>query len=204
MAQPSPGPMVTNGDVAAAVRDTMREWVPFYLAQVDDDHDLERGTTAPPRLWLTRSELGRFADEEPPILIVACPGTIGDPVRHKGSSASYGAWFQVNIGVTAGGATEDGSYDLADRLGAAVLYTVAQQGDMGGLAAGSVWKGNRSDPVPPARRLMASETLVHVFVDRIVDSRGVLPRAVPPDPTDPADPTPTPSGVRVSVTRRTA
>lgn len=201
MGQPAPGPIVLPTDVALAVRDTLKGWVPYYLARIDEQLDLDPGTTTPPRSWGVATDMDRWLEETPPALLVVCPGTVGDPERH-GDAAAYGAWFRVNVGITAGGATEGGSWDLAGRLGAAVYTTIAQQADMGGLAADTRW-GGMNVAETRNRKLVAAEAIALVRVDHIVATRGpLLPRVLPDPPTDPAAQTPTPSLARERVTVR--
>lgn len=200
MAELVVGPVVTPADVEEAVRTTMANSIPFYLAEIDLQHSLPRGTTKPPRLYVSRADNERWAEEPPPILVVACPGTVGPPERH-GDRASYGAWWQVNVAVTVGGATESGSRALAGRHLAAVTLALSQQTEMGGLTADSRWQGGRVDAVPPQRTLLACEGVAHVYVARVVDSRGLLPRDIPePTQPTPAPPTIPPTGLRVRVT----
>lgn len=205
MAQPTPGPIVLTADVETAVRDTLKTWVPFYLADIDDQQDRPRsgpGATVPPRSWSIASENDRWLEETAPALLVACPGTMDQPERH-GAGGSYGAWYQVNIGVTASGATEAGSRDLVSRHAGAVVYTLAQQRTMGGLVEDTEWLGHRADVIDRDRKLAAVEILARVYVGGVVDTRGpLIPRDVPPTPTDPAAPTPTPHTARVTVTTR--
>lgn len=198
MPQPSVGPVVTPADVEIAVRDTLRETIAFYLARVDEQHGLPAGTTAPPRGFVARSENERWDEEAPPFGVVACPGTVGEPDRH-GERGSYGAWWQVNVGVTVGGATEEGSRALASRHLAAIMLVCGQQQDMGGLAEATDWIGGRIDAIPPQRTLIACEALARVYVGRVLDTRGLIPRDLPADPTDPPAPAPTPTGMRVRV-----
>jgi hypothetical protein len=198
VADVNPGPIVLPSDVEIAVRDVMQEWVPYYLGDIDEQSGRERGETAPPRTWDVASENDRWLEETPPALLVVCPGTVDEPDLH-GKTGSYGAWWQVNIGVTAGGATEVGSRGLAGRHAGAVLYVLAQQRDMGGLAADVRWRGLRTDVVDRRRKLAACEVLAHVRIARVVDTRGRLPHTVPNPKTDPHSPDPDVSGTRVRV-----
>lgn len=199
MAVPSPGPIVLTSDVATAVKDTLEQWVPYYLSQIDEQLALDPCTTTPPRSYSVGAEMDRWLEETPPAVLVVCPGTAGDPERH-GDDASYGAWFRVNIGITAGGATEEGVHDIGGRLGAAVFTTVAQQGDMGGLAQDTRWGGVNVAPTRN-RKMVAAECIALVYVRKIVASRGpLLPRTPPAEPCGPADDVPVPSSHRVRVT----
>lgn len=195
----APGPIVLQSDVEIAVRDTLKEWVPFYLADIDEQQGRQRGTTKAPRLWDIASENAtRWREETPPSLLVVCPGTVDDPKMH-GDDAAYGAWFRVSIVVAAAGATEEGSRAVAGRHAGAILYTLAQQGDMGGLAQHTRWLGYGDAPSPRDRSVTEVEVLARVYVARVVSTRGLLPRERPDDPTQPAPHTPTPSAVRVRV-----
>ena len=129
----SPGSIVLQSDIEAAVRDTLKLWMPFYLADIDEQQERDRGTTSPPRTWDIASDNDtRWLEETPPALLVACAGTVDEPELH-GDQASYAATWQVNIGVAVGGATESGARDLAGRHAGAILYTLVQQPDMGGF-----------------------------------------------------------------------
>lgn len=192
------GPVVTPPDVEFAVRDTLRDSMPWYLGQVDVDNGLPRASTTPPRSYVTRSENERWAEETPPALVVACPGFANEPQKH-GPRGSYGAWFQVNVGVTVGGATEEGTRQLAGRHLAAVLLVLGQQPDMGGLAKDTDIVGATIDTIPPQRTLIGCEVVANVYVARVLDTRGLIPRDLP-DPPDPIDQTPVPTGLRVRVT----
>jgi len=202
MAEIDPGPIVLPSDVELAVRDTLQEWVPFYLADIDRQQQRAAGTTRPPRTWDIASDGERWMEETPPALLVACPGTVGDPAL-EGPDGHYSAVYQVNVGVTAGGATEQGTRALAGRYAGAIIYTLGQQGDMGGLADATWWRGVRTDVIARQRTLMATEVLAHVRIARVIATRGPhLPQTRPVDPTDPPLPSRTPSGLRVRVTPR--
>lgn len=176
MAQTSPGPIVLPSDVAFAVKDTLATWVPYYLREIDDQQGRDPGTTTPPRSWSVSTEMDRWLEETPPAGLVV-PGGLGDMERH-GKDASYGGWFRVNIGISAGGATEEGIYDVASRLVMAVAATFAQQADMGGLAQDARFIDANTAPTRN-RKLVAAEIITSVYVRRIVASRGPL---LPLDP----------------------
>lgn len=178
MAELTVGPVVTPPDVEFAVRDVLQDAIPWYLGEVDIQHDLARGTTGPPRLYIARSENERFAEEAPPVLVVASPDMVGDPQRH-GPRGSYGAWFQLNIGVTVGGASEEGTRQLAARHMAAIMLVLGQQSDLGGLAQETVLLGGRIDTIPPQRTLIGCEVLAQCYIARVLDTRGLIPRDLP-------------------------
>lgn len=191
--QPTPGQIIQNADVERAVCETLADWVPFYLADLDEQAGRDRGTTLTPRYYDAASdETKRWLEETPPSALVLCQGTIGDPEKH-GNKAAYGAWFQVNIAVTASGATEAGSRDLASRIGGALTAIVAQQGDFGGLVNETVWLGTRVDKLDRERSVMLAETSCKCWIPDVVQTRGPkIPRTLPAVHTDPADPIPQP------------
>lgn len=196
------GPVVTTNDIEIAALDWLKEAVPFYLARLDEQDGQAPGTTVAPRSYEVRSTNERWAEETPPALVVESVGTVGDPERH-GNHGSYAAVWQLNIGVTVGGATEDGTRALANRHAAAIRLVVTQRRTLNGLAEDVLWKGEGPGAiVAPQRTLMACEVIAHVLIRRAVDTRGLAPRGIPDPPTDPAPPTPTPTGVRVRVRDR--
>lgn len=202
MAVVSAGPIVLSSDVESAIRDTMKQWVPFYLADIDAQQGRARGTTKAPRTWdIASDNATRWLEETPPSLLVACPGTIGEPQLH-GDNATYGCWWQGNIGIAVGGATEAGSRALAGRHAGAVTYVLAQQGDMGGLAQITRWSGSRTDVAGRDRSVVACEIAFRLYVETVVATRGLIPRDLPDDPITLPHATPTVIRSRVRVTGR--
>jgi hypothetical protein len=200
--QPDPGPIVLPSDIELATKAILEDWIPFYLADIDEQQGRDRGTTRTPRLYDIASDTDqRWLEEVPPAVLIACPGTTNDPERHN-DTASYGAWWQINIAVTAAGATELGSRDLAGRLGGAIVYTLTQQSDLGGLAADARWRGLRLDVIDRGRGIAACEVLGEVYVAQVVQTRGMLPRDLPVVPTNPADELGDVTGARIRVTGR--
>lgn len=200
----STGLTVTQGDVELAVLENLKLWLPHYLADIDEEKGLERGTTRVPRSWDVGSELERFPEQAPPALIVVAPGIVKSE-RH-GADAWRTGTFDVRVIVLAGGATLKGTRDLADRHAAAVMKLLEQQADQGGLAQ-DTWL-SADNPLSTRvitnrkrRRLAAFEVRALVQIQRVFKTRGLIPRTVPTPPTDPAEPTPTPHGTVIHVNR---
>jgi hypothetical protein len=194
-----PGSVFLPATLERAVCETLREWMPFYLSRVDEQEGLDPGTTHAPRFYDAASDdERRWQEEVPPAVLVISPGTTGDPELH-GNKAEYGAWWQVNIAVTAGGATEAGARDLASRLGGAIVFVVAQQGDFGETVTRTKFLGIRIDKLDRERAKMIAEVVCECWIPDMVSTRGPLkPLEAPTDPTDPAPPIPQPDSVSVS------
>ena len=180
MPQPTAGPIVLFSDIEVAVRDTLQAWVPFYLAEIDEQADppRPRGTTGAPRAYdVAHEDSQRWLEATPPSLLVVCRGTVDAPQRH-GKDAAYGAWWQVNIAVTAGGATEAGTRDLAGRHAGAIYAVITQQPDMGGLCEDARWMGAQADPADRNPDVLVAEIEAHVYVPHVIATRGpLIPRA---------------------------
>jgi hypothetical protein len=73
---------------------------------------------------------------------------------------------------------------------------------MGGLAAQTRWGGTRIDVTGRERSVIACEVPFRLYIERVVDTRGLIPRDLPAVPTDPAAPTTLVSGSRLRVTGR--
>lgn len=193
-----PGSVFLASKLERAVCETLKEWMPYYLTVVDEQEGLEPGTTHPPRFYDAASDdEKRWQEEVPPAVLVISPGTTGDPERH-GNQGAYGAWWQLNIAVTAGGATEPGARDLASRLGGAITLVVAQQGDFGETVKETLFRGIRIDKLDRERAKMIAEIACECWIPNIVSTRGPLrPLEAPEVPSDPAAPIPQPDSVSV-------
>lgn len=197
MADVSLGPNITGGDVEQVVVETLKEWLPYFLARVDEEHDLDPGTTIEPLSYNVSSHLSRWTEMAPPALVVVSPGLAGDP-EIVGEHGSYMATWRISVGVTVGGATEVGSRALAHRYAAAVRNALVKKP----VFDATWWVGEQYDTINPDRRsLIAAEIVFHVQVIRAVDTRGVFPDEPPTDPEDPGVGPITPVGRRIVTSR---
>jgi hypothetical protein len=191
--QPTPGDILLTATLERAVCETLKEWMPFYVAHVDEQEELDRGTTAVPRYFDAASDDSRrWMEAPPPAALVVSSGTVENPQRH-GDRAAYGAWWQVNVAISAAGATEQGSRAIASRLGGAATALIVQQGDFGGLVEETAWRGTRIDKIGRERPAMIAEIACECWIPNVVATRGpLIPRELPDDPTQPAAPIPQP------------
>ena len=92
------GPMVTGGDVEAAVMVVLRDWLPAYLAEGERQHSLPPGEIPIPKGWaITGRDLRKLnTDQLPCIVVMAWRGSCHHrsrkahpvPTRRCGASTS--------------------------------------------------------------------------------------------------------------------
>lgn len=176
-------PAFIDSQVEEHIRAVMQQSFAWYLRRFDDADGLPAGTsTLVPRTFGVSSEETRFAEQDPPSLLVVCPGTVGDLQTH-GAKEHLSAWLQVNVSITAGAATEAGVRRISHRLCGAAREILAHQVPGGPVDRVQIL-GWRTDLVTRSRQLLACGVRAGVRVDRVLDHRGVVPppARVPSDP----------------------
>jgi hypothetical protein len=130
------GPIITTEDVLQAVLFTYKLWMPYYLAELEAEHDL-KGEDDKPAITRPRSYHGGVDDESwigevlPEVMIVVSP--LGEPERPE-----YAQWYLIDAKVACKGdqvnaRAEDEARVQASYLGGALMLLV-QQPSLGGLA----------------------------------------------------------------------
>jgi hypothetical protein len=184
------GPLRGNADVEFAVLNTIETWLPTMLRVLERRHELPAGLLREPPG--RNSYVGGLdfestqADICPMVIVVVNP--TGTAERN---SASYGQWFEVEVGTIHIEDTEDEARVMAGHVGTAVMSAVLQHGSLGGLATRTELV---SAPVvefvdPDKRHFSRSRTTFHIFVDGLANESAGPSTPTPPDsPQHPADP----------------
>lgn len=176
------GPITDDGRAEDRVLEQLRVWMPFYLERVDAARGLPEGTSPAPhdsKYFLTSFE-ERWAEQTPPAVLVVSPGTLGELELH-GPRGTIAQWQQVNVTITVGGATEEGTDAKKKRYIAAARAVLLHQ------VAGDVVHrvrplGQRYDlrtrNRERSRQRAAGGVRAALFVPDVIDTR----RAFPTDP----------------------
>lgn len=189
------GPLVVETDVDLAVIQTLRLWLPTYLAQAERERNLANRTLARPvpQSYTNALEDDEFQDAWMPAIIVTTAQLDGDPELAEGG-AYEGNWRVVVSAVTRG-RTPGESRAISSLFGGSVRRCLVQQSDLGGFASEVRPRGGgRVAPVADStgqdRFLTAAINQFSVYMDNIVQA-GVgpfLPDPEDPNPYDPPDP----------------
>jgi len=185
------GPITGTPQVEFAVLDTLETWVPFMLKVIERREGFPRGTLiAPPGRNSYRGGIDFDSwdgDCLPNIIAVVQPA--GDVTRKVGAHAQ---WFDVGIAVVVITESEDESRILAGHMGTAVIVSLAQHGDLGGIASATVLESAAATlefPDPDKRRLVRARADFQVYVEGLVDDLAGPKTASPPEsPQYPGDP----------------
>lgn len=176
VASPYPDPfgaIKTGADLRRAALDTLKVWMPTYIAEVARQAGL-----VPPGIpgltaiasWQVVANFDELPDSNLPCLMVTSPGVVGKPVRH-GSGLTDVIWG-LDVYVVISG--QDWG-DTADKVGyyaGAARAALAQHGSLGGLAEWTRWEGESYGRIPQrqSRTLGGALVMFHTRVRSVLDT----------------------------------
>lgn len=180
------GNILTRKTVEEAVLATVELWIDTYLCEIERNEGITVRDLPRPRSYARANIYNIFPDEQLPAVVIISPGLSKAPIKQaQGKHRTY--WnVQVAFQVAS---TPDAVRDLADYYTAAARAIFLQHQDLGGMADGITWLGEKYNDAPdPFRRSVASgNVLLEVEVDDAVTAAA---GPVGPDPIP--DPTPDP------------
>lgn len=87
------GPTVTGGDIEDAALELLKDWLPRYLAAVEDQHGEERGKTPTPRGWgVTGQDWQKLIPDQLPCIILLAGGLRNPPEKEGGQGVLRATW----------------------------------------------------------------------------------------------------------------
>jgi hypothetical protein len=186
------GPFVTGGDVEEAVIETLKDWLPSYLADGERKHGWEVGSTPEPRGWaLTGRDLQKFPSDQLPAIVVMAGGIILTPRKEGMGNGVLTATWGVDVGAIFNAAWGRSSRAHA-QLYVRAIQLVLSQRPLGDLAATADWRGEVYDEIdfPSSRTYSAAVASFNIEVRDVAWANGGPPPLVEPpeDPTQPLDP----------------
>lgn len=176
------GPVVTGEDVARAVRDHLKAWMPTYLAVMESHSGREPRSLPQPRSWITRKEFTKWPEDQTPIVLCTRLGLAGPP--SSDGEGRQTADFQIGVAAICSSTSDAKSQALADDYFMALKLILAHHPSLGGFAAGCRQRSERYDPIPSAltdgdRTMAAGYGEYLVTVENVLASRAGL--SEPPD-----------------------
>lgn len=186
------GRIISDDQIENAVVDTLRKWMPTYLAEVERQRDLQPGFYQRPAdsSYILHTDFDKWPEEMLPVVEVISPGVDDDPPR-KGAG-TYHANFMIGVIciVSASGQVESRRY--AHRMGAAVRAILTQKASLDQQldesVYGTAWLGERNNELPSdsERSIWAIRQLFLVQVSTVLERGGPINPDPLPDPEAPA------------------
>ena len=174
-------PIFAAHSLELAVMQTLRDWMPTYLREIELQQSLPEGQIPPPKTYTTRNEFTTFPEDQMPICVVISPGLSGEPYTEGNGTIS--GWWSLGIGVLASAATEEDTNFLSKVYAAAVRAIMVQQSSLGGMCSSIEWVDESYDDIPTdvqERTIRAAQWIGRALIDNVVN-RSAGPE-VPPDP----------------------
>lgn len=200
------GPMISGADVELAVKDTLRDWLPSYIAEYERQHGLQAGATPVPRGWVFtgRDAAKRSEDQFPCIIIMS--GGISEKPRKEGGRGTLTAIWRVWVTAAFGASTEASSRRHAQAYANALHTLLLQRPVAIGDGATVDWLEESYDEIDfeSSRGYSASYVGFNLEVRGVGWADGGPPVYVTPptDPTDPFDPWPTVTSTDTTVDKQ--
>lgn len=178
------GRIVTTAQVETAVLDTLKRFLPHYLAEVERQTNLAP-TAAAPRAYRVWTDRETWPSDQLPAVIVACPGTTDTRRTPRG----YEADWDVRVGVIVRTSDQASTRRLAGIYAAAARAVLVQRPALGGLATATIWVGDQIDTEPDTGQTWGlGTTQVTVTVPQVIDPDQGPIWPDHPDIPDPAEP----------------
>lgn len=159
----------------------LKDRLPEYLAEIERQTGRPQEQLPMIRSWTTRNEFVKWPEEQLPAMVVVSPGTNGVP--KKAGDGKVRATYALGLAVVCSAKDGEATSKLARDYAAAIRACVEQHPDLGGVAEGSLWTGERFDDIPQEqdRNLSSGQVGFMVEVRDVVDaSQGLTDK--PEDP----------------------
>jgi len=120
------GPIFDGSLLTKAVLETLHDWFPTYIKEIELQRGWITGEIPPPRTYVERWRFDSFPDDQIPIVVAVCPGMADAPT--KNGEGIFGGWWSLGVGIIAAANTEDNTERLAKVYGAAARTILSQKG----------------------------------------------------------------------------
>lgn len=185
------GPFITGGDIEESIIDTLKQWLPSYIAEGERKGGLTVGKIPAPRGWaITGRDLDKFTSDQLPCVIVMSGGIVVRPLA-QGYPGGTAAVWNVDVGAFFSAAWGRLSRQHAQLYVRAIALCLIQR-PLVNLACSVDFIGEDYDEVDYAatRTYSVSVGRFTVEVENMLWRDGGPPPYVAPpvDPTDPLDP----------------
>lgn len=181
------GPLVLATDIEDGATLTLQTWMPQYVGRVS--RKVRNGDSLwlpAPKSYVVANDPTHWPEDQLPAIVLASPGTMGKPQR---SGRLYRAFWQLQVVVYVSSNDRPATERLAKFYGGAVRSVFTAKADLGGIAAGCEWLGEKYDiriSDRDERTLGSCSNTFSVDVRDVVQALGgpslvTPPEVVPPD-----------------------
>ena len=125
------GPLAPSLIVEQAATATLRKWMRTYLAEVEAQFQVTRGSLALPQSYPTASQFGRLEDQLPAVCVF-CPGTTGPTVKEP--SGLHRVTWVLEVGALVSASDHVNTDHLAKLYAAAIWGSIMQRPSLGDVA----------------------------------------------------------------------
>lgn len=169
-----------------AAIDTLKEWLPTYLAEGERQFDREEQSMPHPKHYGRVKEFEKWPENKLPALLVISPGLDGTRPRKDGEGR-YRANFILGVGIALKTRDKNRTNDLVKDYAAVIRTLMVQKGTLGGYANGTEYRDeshNVADTEDQQRTLGTAQVIFSVELENLTQW-GTGPVVVPDDPYDP-------------------
>lgn len=164
------GPSFGRHHLRKAVEDTLKLWMPDYLAEAERVNDLKPRTLLNFETYEHVNEFRNWADDETPVCIIVSPGLAA--AKQKGAG-EYTGIFDLGVAAILGANNRENTDKLADLYGPILRQLLLQQASLGGVATGIDYVDEKYNDVPDGQDspLSSAQVIFTVEVPGIVNGR---------------------------------
>ncbi len=125
------GRVVSAAQLEKAVLATLKEWMPDYLPEMENQFELKKNSLTVPLNYINRNSFDFQLGEDLPLVCAVSPGIEGQPqmIGHN----QYRAMWNMGVGVVMGAMTEELANDQVKAYGAAVRKILLDKQTLGGF-----------------------------------------------------------------------
>ncbi len=182
------GPILTADHVEQAALDTLKAWMPTYLAEMERQTGRPAGSVPMVRSWSTLNQFAHWTEDQLPGVILVSPGLAQHPTR-RGDGSNWARWT-LGVGIVVSARDQPTTNALAKLYAAAVRACLLQHPSLGGKSEGLGWTDERYTDVPSdqARSVAGAQLIFWVEYKDVVNDQMGPPFPAQPSPTPLTDP----------------
>jgi hypothetical protein len=190
------GQVITATELEAAVLQTLENWFPVYIREIELQSPASpNGENVPynalplPKSYLTTDKVDRESADQLPSIVVVSPGLSGKNSPRQNGDGTFMVPWGVSVGVFVGGKDRTSTKRLVRLYTAVARMIMLQKQALGGFADGTTWLDESYDDVfafTDQETIGAGSVIFEVWVDNVVQRYGgPASYGQPPPPPDP-------------------